>query len=63
MLSSKFFEITMHFFNILTLSGCAHFLQDGKMFVALKCAVVGSMCIVMLASADVLANFIKGKGV
>jgi|GEM_PF-2909595 len=58
----KTIEIAVHLFHILALAGCGHFLQIGKLFEALECAVVGSMCIVMLASADVLANFVRGKG-
>lgn len=59
---TKTIELAVHLFHILALAGCAHFLQAGKMMEALECAVVGSMCIVMLASADVLASSIKGNG-
>ena len=62
MLMTKIIEISIPLFHILALVGCGHFLQEGKISSALECAVVGSLCIVMLASADVLANSIKGKG-
>ena len=58
---TKVTEVTMHLFHIFTLLGSGQFLQAGKMFEAIECTVAGSFCVVMLASADVLADVIRGK--
>lgn len=61
MFGNKFIDIATHLLHIGALSGCAHFLVQGETLKALECAYVGSLCIVMLASAEVFANLIRGK--
>ncbi len=60
-MSDKFVEMATHLFHIFTLIGCGHFLERGEMDKAFEVAVVGSLCVVMLASTDSLVNWAKGK--
>lgn len=57
----KIIETATHLFHILALIGCGHLLSNGEMNKAIECAVVGSLCVVMLASADAFVSWARGK--
>lgn len=55
----KTIDLTVHLFHIGTLSGCAHKLFEGRITEAFEIAVAGSICLILISSADLLASWIR----
>lgn len=61
LMNFKIIDYATHLLHILALIGCGHFLQIGEFGKAIECSVTGSLCVLMLASSEILVNRLRGK--
>ena len=59
--NSKTVEVSLMLLHVSALSGSAALISVGRLLEALSCAIVASVCVLLLSGAGALAQLIEAK--